>query len=359
MPVIEEILRDAKAAGASDVHLTVGIPPKMRVNGSLTAMNYSKMTSADTMDILIDVMPEALREKFEEQGGYVFPYSVPGCGRFRINAYKQQGCVAMAIRIVDEEVPGARELGIPEAVANLYKKTRGLVLAAGPIGCGKSTTLAAIIDGINDSREAHIITLENPVEYRHRHKRSMVNQRDIGIDCGSYESAVFSALREDPDVILLDEINDPDTISAAVRAAETGCLVLSAVNAGGAGSALEQLIDAFPPYYQQQARVRLSNVLEAVVCQQLLPTADGQGRVTAFEVLLANQGVRRLIREGKTSQLVEAEQAGRKQGMIAMDEAVLRLYLDKKISRETLIRSVQDPEAMALKLAGAASRAKA
>lgn len=359
MPVIEEILRDAKAAGASDVHLTVGIPPKMRVNGRLTAMNYSKMTSADIMDILIDVMPEALREKFEEQGGYVFSYSVPGCGRFRINAYKQQGCVAMAIRIVDEEVPGARELGIPETVANLCKKTRGLVLAAGPMGCGKSTTLAAIIDGINDSREAHIITLENPVEYRHRHKKSMVNQRDIGIDCGSYESAISGALREDPDVILLDEINDPDTISAAIRAAETGCLVLSAVNAGGTGSALEQLINAFPPYYQQQARVRLSNVLEAVVCQQLLPTADGQGRVAAFEILLANQGVRRLIREGKTSQLVEAAQAGRKQGMIAMDEAVLRLYLDKRISKETLIRCVQDPEAMALKLAEAASRAKA
>lgn len=359
MPVIEEILRDARAAGASDVHLTAGIPPKMRVNGRLTAMNYSKMLPADTVDMLIEVMPETLLEKFEEQGGYVFPYSIPGCGRFRINAYKQQGCVAMAIRIVDEEISGPRELGMPEAVANLSKKTRGLVLAAGPKGCGKSTTLAAIVDEINGSREAHIITLENPVEYRHQHKLSMVNQRDIGIDCRSYESAIADAIREDPDVILLDEIKDPDTISAAFGAAEMGCLVLAAVNAGGTGSALEQLINAFPPYYQQQARTHLAKVLEAVVCQQFLPTADGQGRVAAFEVLLANQSVRRLILEGKTSQLTAAMQAGRKQGMIAMDEAILRLYVEKKIDKEALIRYVQDPEAMALKLAGAGSKAKA
>lgn len=358
MPVIEEILREAKAAGASDVHLTAGIPPKMRVNGRLTAMNYSKMLPADTMDILIDVMPEALREKFEEQGGYIFPYSIPGCGRFRINAYRQQGCVAMAIRIVDEEIPGPKELGMPDAVVKLSGKTRGLVLAAGPMGCGKSTTLAAVIDRINDSREAHIITLEDPVEYRHPHKLSVVNQRDIGIDCGSCESAIADALRGDPDVILLDEIKDPDTISAAFDAAETGCLVLATVNAGGTGSALEKLISTFPPYYQQQARAQLSRVLEAVVCQQLLPTAEGQGRVAAFEVLLANKGVRRLILEGKTSQLNAAMQAGGKQGMIAMDDAILRLYIEKKINKEALIRYVQDPEAMALKLAGAGSGRK-
>ncbi len=359
MPVMEDILRQAREAGASDVHLTVGSPPKMRINGSLVTMNFSKMLSADTMDMLIDVMPETLRQSFEESGECVFSFSVSDCGRFRVSAYKQQGCVAMAIRIVGVEVPGPEELGLPEPVAGLCRKTGGLILVAGPMGCGKSSTLASIIDGINSSREAHIITLENPIEYQYQYKMSTVDQREIGVDCESYEDAMRAALKEDPDVILLGELNDPDTIATAFNAAETGCLVLSAVNTKGVAEAIEHLVNFFPPYYQQRARAQLANVLTAAVFQQLIPRSDGSGRVAAFEVLLANQAVRNMIREGKTGQLSGVMQAGRKLGMITMDEAILLLYREGKIGRESVVRYVQDPEAMALKLAASNSRSKA
>lgn len=359
MSAIEEILREAKEAGASDVHLTAGIPPRMRVNGNLVTMNYSRMLQTDTLDILLGIMSEAQRERFEGKGEYDFSFSIPECGRFRVNAYRQRGSVAIAFRLVGDSVPVPEELGLPESVLDLYRKKRGLILVTGPAGSGKSTTLAAIIDRINSNRDVHIITLEDPVEYVHQHRRAMVNQREIGMDCDSYEDAMKAALREDPDVILLGEMRDPDTIAKAIDAAETGCLVLSSLNTVGTASAIDRIVNVFPPYYQQQFRVQLAKVLEAVVFQQLIPCSDGMGRAAAFEVVHANQAVRNLIREGKTGQLPAVMQTGRRQGMITMDEAVIRLYASGKIDRENAILYAQDSDAMARRFAEAAAKGKA
>ena len=338
MPTIEEILRAAKEAGASDVHLTVGIPPKMRVNGNLITMDYPRMLPADTLEVLVNIMTEVQRERFEERGEYDMSFSIPNCGRYRVNAYKQRGSVALAFRLVGTVVPSPEELGVPESVVELYQRKRGLVLVTGPTGSGKSTTLAAIIDKINNNRDAHVITLEDPIEYLHQHKMSMVNQREIGIDSNNYANALRAALREDPDVILVGEMRDFETISVAITAAETGHLVLSTLHTIGAASTVDRVIDVFPPHQQQQIRVQLSNTLEAVISQQLIPTADGKHRVAAFEVMHANHAVRNLIREGKSHQLASVMQTNRKLGMITMDEAIVQLYFEGKIDREHAIR---------------------
>ena len=317
MPTIEEILRAAKEAGASDVHLTVGIPPKMRVNGNLITMDYPRMLPADTLEVLVNIMTEVQRERFEERGEYDMSFSIPNCGRYRVNAYKQRGSVALAFRLV---------------------------------GTGKSTTLAAIIDKINNNRDAHVITLEDPIEYLHQHKMSMVNQREIGIDSNNYANALRAALREDPDVILVGEMRDFETISVAITAAETGHLVLSTLHTIGAASTVDRVIDVFPPHQQQQIRVQLSNTLEAVISQQLIPTADGKHRVAAFEVMHANHAVRNLIREGKSHQLASVMQTNRKLGMITMDEAIVQLYFEGKIDREHAIQFAQDPDSMENKI---------
>lgn len=350
MPIIEDILQDAKDAGASDVHLTVGIPPKMRVNGDLITMNYSKMMPDDTLDVLISIMTEGQREKFEERGEFDFSFSIPHLGRYRVNAYKQRGSVAMAFRLVGTQIPSPESLGVPESVVELYQRKRGLILVTGPTGSGKSTTLAAIIDKVNNNRDAHVITLEDPIEYLHQHKMAMVNQREMGLDSNSYANALRAALREDPDVILVGEMRDFETISVAITAAETGHLVLSTLHTIGAASTVDRIIDVFPPHQQQQIRVQLANVLEAVISQQLLPTADGKSRVAAFEVMHANHAVRNLIREGKSHQLASVMQTNRKLGMITMDEAISKLYFSGRIDREIAIQFAQDPDNMALKL---------
>lgn len=294
MPSIDVILREAKEAGASDVHLTVGIPPKMRVNGNLITMEHPRIMPPDTMEIVTQIMNPTQKEKFEEKGEYDFSFSIPELGRYRVNVYRQRGSVAMAFRLVGTRIPAPEELGVPESVIDLYERKRGLVLVTGPTGSGKSTTLAAIIDKINNNRDAHVITLEDPIEYLHQHRMSMVNQREIGLDSENYANALRAALREDPDVILVGEMRDFETISVAITAAETGHLVLSTLHTIGAASTVDRVIDVFPPHQQQQIRVQLANVLEAVVSQQLIPTADGKSRVAAFEVMHANHAVRNL-----------------------------------------------------------------
>lgn len=350
MLTIEEIMRTAKEAGASDVHITVGIPPKMRVNGNLIAMNYSKMMPADTLEVLLEIMTETQRERFEERGEYDMSFSIPELGRYRVNAYKQRGSVALALRLVGTQVPSPEALGVPESVINLYERKRGLILVTGPTGSGKSTTLAAIIDKINNNRDAHVITLEDPIEYLHQHKVAMVNQREIGLDSQSYANALRAALREDPDVILVGEMRDFETISVAITAAETGHLVLSTLHTIGAASTVDRVIDVFPPHQQQQIRVQFANVLEAVISQQLIPTMDGRGRVAAFEVMHANHAVRNLIREGKSHQLVSVMQTNRKMGMITMDESITQLFYEGKIDREMAIQFAQDPDGMQNKI---------
>ncbi len=350
MTPIEDILRVAKDANASDVHLTVGIPPKMRVNGDLITMDYPKMLPNDTMEVVKEIMSEAQREKFEERGEFDMSYSIPNLGRYRINAYHQRGSAAMAFRLVGTEIPSPELLGVPSSVVELSQRKRGLVLVTGPTGSGKSTTLAAIIDKVNKTRDAHVITLEDPIEYLHQHQLSMVNQREIGLDSHSYADALRAALREDPDVILVGEMRDLETISVAITAAETGHLVLSTLHTIGAASTVDRVIDVFPPHQQQQIRIQLANVLEAVISQQLIPTADGKGRVAAFEVMHANHAVRNLIREGKSHQLVSVMQTNRKLGMITMDETITQLYYTGKITRESAIEFAQDIDGMELKL---------
>ena len=347
---LEEVLRTAKVAGASDVHLTVGIPPRMRVNGDLIGMEYDKLLPPDTKEIAESIMNDVQREKFEERGEYDMSYSIRELGRYRVNIYHQRGSVAMAFRLVGTEVPSSEVLGIPASVIELSQRKRGLVLVTGPTGSGKSTTLASIIDKINKTRDAHVITLEDPIEYLHQHSMSMVNQREIGIDSGSYANALRAALREDPDVILVGEMRDFETISVAITAAETGHLVLSTLHTIGAASRVDRVIDVFPPHQQQQIRIQLSIVLEAVISQQLIPTVDGKGRVAAFEVMHANHAVRNLIREGKSHQLTSVMQTNRKLGMITMDEAISQLFYSGKISRDDAIEFAQDVEGMELKL---------
>lgn len=299
--ILEEILSAARAAGASDVHLAAGIAPWMRVDGELAAMDFPKMMPVDTLDILLSIVPEAQRERFGETGEFDFAISCAG-GRCRVNAYREKGNVALAFRLVSEEIPSLEELGAPESIGRLCGLGQGLVLVSGPSGSGKSATLAALTDRINSTRNAHIITLEDPVEYLHPHKKSMVCQREIGLDSRDYAGALRAALREDPDVILMGELSGCEAVDAAVTAAEMGHLVFCAVGAVGAVSTVSGVIDCFTLQQQPQIRARIAGVLEAVVSRKLLPAAGG-GRAAAYEVLLAGQKVRSLIREGNYAEL--------------------------------------------------------
>lgn len=350
MQTIKEILRVARDAGASDVHISAGSVPKMRVQGQLISMEFPRMLPSDTEGFLGEIMDEAQRASFETRGEADLSFSISDEGRYRVNAYRQRGSAAIAIRLVGTRIPSASELGMPKSVLGLSEKSRGLVLVAGPAGSGKSTTLAALIDRINDNRECNIITLEDPIEYLHSHKRSMVNQREIGLDSESFQSALRSALREDPDVILVGELRDPETISMALTAAETGHLVLSALHTRGAANTIDRIVEVFPVQHQQQVRVQLSGVLEAIVSQQLISRADNFGRVTAFEVLLVNQTVRSLIREGKYYQLMAVMKTDRRSGMLTMDESLIQLCHEGRISRDAAISSAVDPEGVRSKL---------
>lgn len=299
MSVIEEIVRAARNAGASDVHITVGIPPKMRVNGSLITMSFPRITAKDTVEILLGIMTQAQRERFEEWGECDMAFQTAELGRFRLHAYKQKGLTALVIRLINMQMPSPDALGIPESVMNLYEKDKGLILVTGAAGSGKTTTLAAIIDRINTNREAHIITLEEPVEYIHQHKMAMVNQREIGVDARNYAHALRAAMHEDADVILVGGMHDAETIDAAVAAVETGHLVLAEMNTMSMAGTIEHLIDAFPLSKQKQIGVRLAKVLETIVLQRLQPSANGKMRVAEFEVMNMDDKLRDIIRERK------------------------------------------------------------
>lgn len=347
---IEQIMGCAKDAGASDVHITVGISPKMRVNGKLMVMPFPVLLPADTKRICDSMMNDKQKEHFEEKGEWDFSYSIPQMGRYRVNAFRQRGSVAMVLRIVGTMVPTPESLSLPPSVIDLYKMKRGLVLVTGPTGSGKSTTLASLVGKINMDLDAHIITLEDPIEYLHRHARSIVNQREIGIDATSYDLALRSALREDPDVILVGEMRDLETISTAITAAETGHLVLSTLHTIGAAATIERIIDVFPPHQQEQIRTQLANVLVSVVSQQLVPTVDKRGRVAAFEVMHATPAIRNLIRENKTHQIATSIQTSRRLGMITMDDALVELYMKGKIDRNEVLNFAQDKNTMQTKI---------
>lgn len=347
---IEELLKTAKEHGASDVHITVGIPPKMRIGGSLRSMDFEKLMPSEIEPALLSIMNPRQKQQLDEKGEVDFSVSIPGEGRYRVNVFRQRGSYAAALRLVGTTIPDVNELGIPQSVMQLYKKKRGLILITGPAGSGKSTTLAAIIDKINHNINVHVITLEDPIEYLYQHKMAIVNQREIGLDTTSYHAALRAALREDPDVIMVGEMRDAETIATALTAAEMGHLVLSSLHTVGAANTIERIIDVFPPQKQQQVRIQLASVLESVVSQQLIPTQDKHHRAAAFEVMHMTPSIKSFIRDDKTHQITNVMKNGKKFGMQTMDDAIFDLYLRGIINREQAIIFAQDVAEMERKL---------
>lgn len=343
MITIDELLMVAHQKGASDLHITAGVPPKLRINGDLYNMDYPVLGPEDTKQLALSMAQKRTLEELQEKGEADFSYAIPNLGRYRVNIFKQRGVFATVLRLIGTTIPKPEQLGLTSSVVQLTNKKRGLVLVTGPTGSGKSTSLASLIDVINESYARHVITLEDPIEYLHQHKKSIVNQRELGMDTKSFEVALRAALREDPDVILVGEMRDFETISTAITAAETGHLVFSTLHTIGAAATIDRVIDVFPPHQQQQIRIQLASVLEAVISQQLLATADGKGRVAAFEIMLANPAIRNLIREEKTHQITTIIQTNKKTGMITMDDALFDLYSRRIITSEMAISYAQDP----------------
>lgn len=334
---ILELVQYAVKNNASDLHLTVGVPPMLRINGELVKLSDRILFSADTEELVKQVLNEKQIKELKGKGQIDTSYSRSGIGRFRVNAYKQRGSYGMAIRIIPLVVPTIDQLGLPHIIKDLSRLKRGLILVTGPTGSGKSTTLASMVNLINEETKCHIITLEDPIEYLHKHNKSIVNQREIGTDANSFSDALRAALRQDPDVILVGEMRDLDTISIALTAAETGHLVLSTLHTIGAAKTIDRIIDVFPPYQQQQIRIQISSVIQAIISQQLVPKANGKGRVAAVEVMIATPAIRNLIREEKTHQIENSIQTGGKIGMKTMDNSLLELYNKGIITRDTLL----------------------
>lgn len=346
MITMREVLVMASEKNASDIHITVGVPPKCRVNGELVDIGFPTFSPEDTVSMVMGLMNERQRNILEEKGEVDFSYALQHLGRYRVNIFKQRGTYAASIRLVGTTIPTPESLGIPSSVLEQTKKKRGLVLVTGPTGSGKSTTLASMLDIINSNYNSHIITLEDPIEYLHKHKKSIVNQREVGHDTHSFGNALRAALRQDPDVILVGEMRDLDTISIAVTAAETGHLVFSTLHTIGAANTIDRIIDVFPPHQQQQICIQLAAVLECVVSQQLLPKAGGKGRVAAFEVMHTNSAIRNLIREAKAHQIMSIMQTNKKLGMQTMDDALFELYSRREIDADKAVSFAQDPIGM-------------
>ncbi len=343
---LDEILIQSVKVRASDIHLTTGRPPSYRIDGVLAPIEGERLTPQMLEDILMPLMDVRHREELQNNGQTDFAYAISGVGRFRVNVFKQRGTLASVMRSLPFNIPEPEDLGIPAEVVEMTTRKRGLILVTGPTGSGKSTTLASLIHVINRNYPYHIITLEDPIEYLHRHDKSVVNQREIGSDSTNYAQALRAALREDPDVILVGEMRDLETISTAITAAETGHLVFSTLHTIGADKTIDRIIDVFPPNQQQQIRIQLASVLECVVSQQLLKKADGSGRVAALEILFANNAVRNLIRESKTYQISSVMQTSKRAGMQTMDDALYDLYMRKLIDADNAVTYAQDPVSM-------------
>lgn len=341
---LHEMLLTAIKRNASDIFITAGVPPTLRIQGSLVSLGDEKLLPKDIEPFVKELFSKNdYFHEFMENGEKDFSFSLPGLGRFRVSAYMQRGSMAAAIRVLHYELPNPDVLGIPKTVLEFYKKTKGLVLVTGPTGSGKSTTLAALINLINCERDCHIITLEDPIEYLHKHNKSIVDQREIGSDSKSYSKALRAALRQSPDVILVGEMRDHETISIALTAAETGHLVFSTLHTLGAAKTMDRIIDVFPPNQQQQIRIQLSTVLQAVVTQQLVASPT-KGLVPAFEVMIMNSAIRNLIREGKTPQIDAAIQMGRASGMLTMDMSLAELCKQGLITKDDALIHCMNPD---------------
>ncbi|WP_017726717.1 type IV pilus twitching motility protein PilT [Halalkalibacterium ligniniphilum] len=331
---LEELLKEAFTKGASDIHLTVGLPPMLRINGELVRFAQVSLKPSDTEGMAKAVIPEPLWERFHKQGELDFSYGIPGLSRFRINTFFQRSCICLAIRVVPTVIPTLSQLNMPLILQQIAKKPQGLVLVTGPTGSGKSTTLAAMIDYINEHEKKHIITLEDPIEYLHKHKKSIVNQREVGFDTLNFANGLKGCLRQDPDIILVGEMRDFETISIALTAAETGHLVLGTLHTTDAPSTIDRIIDVFPPAQQSQIRIQLSAVLAAVISQRLFKTKDGKGRRAATEILINNAAVKNLIRNGKVHQIQNVMQTSRAAGMHTLEMSIRELLEQRVISQE-------------------------
>ncbi len=328
---------------ASDLHISVNERPKLRIDGRMVAIGSERLRPKDTQELAYSVLTEQQKKRFEQDAELDFSFAVPKLSRFRGNVFRQRGSVAMAIRMIPFEILSFEELGLPPTVAKLAERPRGLVLVTGPTGSGKSTTLAAMIDKINSEREGHIITIEDPIEFVHAHKNCLVNQREVGADTESFPSALKYVLRQDPDVILIGEMRDLETISAALTIAETGHLAFATLHTNSTAESVNRIIDAFPAHQQGQVRAQLAFVLEGVVTQALLPRASGQGRIAALEIMLATPAIRALIRDDKIHQIYSALQTGKKLGMQTMNDSLYQLYMQGDVAIGECLRVSPDP----------------
>jgi twitching motility protein PilT len=341
---LRALLEEMIEKEASDLHVTAGERPKLRIDGDITdSSSPDVLTAKDTLQLAYSVLTENQKKRFETEDELDFSFGIQNLARFRGNVFKQRGCVAMVIRMIPFNVRTFQELGLPPVVAKLAERPRGLILVTGPTGSGKSTTLAAIIDKINKERKGHIITVEDPIEFIHRHQACIVNQREVGTDTKNFATALKYALREDPDVILVGEMRDLETIAAALTIAETGHLALATLHTNSAAESINRIIDVFPHNQQSQVRAQLAFVLEGVLTQTLLPKAKGRGRVMAAEIMVATPAIRALIRDEKIHQIYSSMQSGKKFGMQTMNDALYQLYMARDVTEDECLRVSGDP----------------
>ena len=341
---LRALLEEMIEKEASDLHVTAGERPKLRVDGEMTDSSAPEvLTAKDTLQLAYSVLTENQKKRFETEDELDFSFGIQNLARFRGNVFKQRGCVAMVIRMIPFNVRTFQDLGLPPIVAKLAERPRGLILVTGPTGSGKSTTLAAMIDKINKERKGHIITVEDPIEFIHRHQGCIVNQREVGTDTKNFSTALKYALREDPDVILVGEMRDLETIAAALTIAETGHLALATLHTNSAAESINRIIDVFPHNQQSQVRAQLAFVLEGVMTQTLLPKAKGRGRVMAMEIMVATPAIRALIRDEKIHQIYSAMQSGKKFGMQTMNDSLYQLYMAREVTEDDCLRVTGDP----------------
>jgi twitching motility protein PilT len=347
---MSELLQLVVDEGASDLHLSVGVPPVLRLHGRMQPIDASVLKPEDTERFMKSITSEDHQQRVREGGGTDFGFGFGTAARFRVSVLKGKGNVGMVLRQIPTKLMSLDGIGLPAQVKELIFRPRGLILVTGPTGSGKTTTLASMLNLINDERDVHIITIEDPIEYYHSHKKSVVTQREIGVDVPSFSEALRRALRQDPDVILVGEMRDLDTMMAAITAAETGHLVFATLHTTGAARTVDRIVDAFPMGQQAQVRTQLASGIVAVISQLLLVRADGPGRVAAFEIMISTPAIQSLIREGKTYRITSEIQTGAKWGMITLDAHLMALYQAGRISYEDLITKSQDPESIVLKL---------
>jgi twitching motility protein PilT len=341
---IDELLRMTVEKRGSDLHLAAGVPPVIRVDGALLATNFEPMTDFEVQRMIYAILTDEQIRIFETDLELDCSYQLKGVSRFRVNIYRDRGAVAGAFRVIPSKIPTIRELGLPLVLEELSRRPRGLVLVTGPTGSGKSTTLAAILGQINNERSTHIITIEDPIEYLHMHRKSLINQRELGMDTRSFAQALKHSLRQDPDVILVGEMRDLETMALAITAAETGHLVFSTVHTNNAAQSVDRIVDVFPPGQQEQIRIQLSNNLEAIVSQQLCPRAGTPGRVAALEIMIASPAIRNLIREAKAHQITSIIQTSAHLGMQTMDQCLRDYYHRGLITYEEAMARAMNPD---------------